>query len=643
LERILALLRRRDIGHSRLPWVAAAFVVLVCGAILTLAFLNEWESRTAALLNAETDEANVATSLVQHAQDTFELADSVILALVNQLEADGFGPLGAGRIQLAIDARKSTLGRIHGLFVYDAAGRWLATSEKVDDLALFNNSDRDYFKQHRGSDSRQLIIGDPVKSRSGGQWVVTVSRRFNNPDGSFAGVVLATIDASYFSTFYKQFDLGPNGTVSLLTTSGIVLARSVNEDAFIGHDVSSNPLIRDLHTRPSESTYYFKSPFDGRWRLAYYKTSKRYPILILATEPKDEALAEWQQGAIGRLAVVAALTVLIALIGIYLVREMSQRQRIAAALTAKEADFRLLAEQSSDVVMRIGFDEKIAYISPSCERVLGWEADKLVGTPALAGVAAEDMARLRQVVDGLKSGSIEDTKVIYRNRNGRGEWIWLETTLRATRNIDTGQIDGVVAISRDMTEHKDLQQSLSVLAISDGLTSLANRRHFDDKLKEEWVRARRDGTSLSLLMMDVDYFKKFNDHYGHQAGDGCLKALAVVLAQEARRPGDLAARYGGEEFVLLLPGADEAGCKAIGERIRTALHELALPHVHNPITRTVTVSLGGATAWPSKDGPADPMSLVAAADRALYAAKHDGRDRLVLAGQVIAWRDSESA
>ena len=508
---------------------------------------------------------------------------------------------------------------------------------------MFNNSDRDYFKQHREADSRQLIIGDPVKSRSGGQWVITVSRRFNHPDGSFAGVVLATIDSAYFADFYRRFDLGPNGTVSLLATSGIVLARSVDNEAFVGRDISSNTLIRELHTRPPAATYYFTSPFDGLLRLAYYKTSERYPILILATEPKHEALAEWRQGAIVRIALVVGLTVLIATIGISLVRDMSLRQRIAAALSAKEADFRLLAEESSDMVMRIGIDERIAYISPSCRSLLGWNASQLKGTPALAGVLAEDMSRVRQIVEDLKSGAIEDAKVIYRNATSAGPSIWLETTLHATRSATTGQVNGVVAISRDMTEHKDLQQSLAVLATSDGLTSLANRRHFDDRLKEEWARARRDGTALSLLMVDVDYFKKFNDLYGHQAGDGCLKALAGVLAREARRPGDLAARYGGEEFVMLLPGTDEAGSAQVGERIRTALRELALPHAHNPISRIVTVSLGGATGWPNKDGPVDPMSLVAAADRALYAAKHEGRDRLVLAGQVIAWQGSESA
>ena len=112
---------------------------------------------------------------------------------------------------------------------------------------------------------------------------------------------------------------------------------------------------------------------------------------------------------------------------------------------------------------------------------------------------------------------------------------------------------------------------------------------------------------------------------------------------QAQRPSDLAARYGGEEFVLLLPGTDAAGCEQVGERIRQALHDLRLPHAANPPSRCVTISLGGATGWPGTGNPADHASLVAAADRALYAAKSLGRNRLVMSGQVVAWPNAESA
>jgi PAS domain-containing protein len=275
----------------------------------------------------------------------------------------------------------------------DETGRWLATTEHVDFSSL-NNSDRDYFQRHRASPDRETLIGRPVKGRSGGQWIITASRRFNHPDGSFAGVALTTINVDYFSQFYEQFDIGPNGAVSLLSADGIMLARSSDDGTYVGRDMSNSPLFRNLLDRPAASAYYFKSPVDGMQRLSYYKLSNRYPLVVLSTAAQDDVLPSWRHEALARMAFVLGLTVLIAIIGFYLVRQLHERQSMAAALVAKEADFRLLAEQSSDMVMRIGLDERILYVSASCMRIVGWDPGQLAGTPALAGVNAEDLPRV---------------------------------------------------------------------------------------------------------------------------------------------------------------------------------------------------------------------------------------------------------
>jgi diguanylate cyclase (GGDEF)-like protein len=193
----------------------------------------------------------------------------------------------------------------------------------------------------------------------------------------------------------------------------------------------------------------------------------------------------------------------------------------------------------------------------------------------------------------------------------------------------------VVAILRDVTQQKDLEGRLEALATEDGLTGLANRRCFDERLLEEWNRAYREKTSLSLLLIDVDQFKTYNDELGHPAGDACLRAVARILAGQAHRVSDLAARYGGEEFALLLPNTDAAGCARIGESVRRALREACIPHALNLPSRRVTVSLGGAICRPGNERSAGPASLIDAADRALYAAKDGGRDRLVMSGQVM--------
>lgn len=172
-------------------------------------------------------------------------------------------------------------------------------------------------------------------------------------------------------------------------------------------------------------------------------------------------------------------------------------------------------------------------------------------------------------------------------------------------------------------------QQLQLLSNTDGLTGIANRRHFDQALAHEWARAQRAQTPLSLIMLDVDVFKHFNDHYGHLAGDACLQALATTLAQTgARREGDLAARFGGEEFVVLLPGSDLHAAADVARNIQAALHQLALPHEGAPMG-IVTVSFGVASAQPERDQL--PEDLVRQADRAMVRAKQAGRNRIELA------------
>jgi diguanylate cyclase (GGDEF)-like protein len=172
-------------------------------------------------------------------------------------------------------------------------------------------------------------------------------------------------------------------------------------------------------------------------------------------------------------------------------------------------------------------------------------------------------------------------------------------------------------------------QRLELLSNTDGLTGIANRRHFDDALAREWARAQRARTPLALIMLDVDVFKHFNDHYGHLAGDACLQALALTLAQTgARREGELAARFGGEEFVVLLPGSDLRAAADVARHIQEAVHQLALPHEGAP-SGIVTVSFGVASVQPQRDQL--PEMLVRLADRAMYRAKQGGRNRIELA------------
>jgi len=170
-------------------------------------------------------------------------------------------------------------------------------------------------------------------------------------------------------------------------------------------------------------------------------------------------------------------------------------------------------------------------------------------------------------------------------------------------------------------------KELRRLSSLDGLTGLANRRLFDNTLEKEWRRGLRQQTRLAIVMMDIDHFKLYNDHYGHLAGDECLKQVAGALLTCLRRPGDLLARYGGEEFVALLPDTDKAGAMLLAKYARVAVEGLAIPHAGSPVAKVVTISLGVASSIPQSGQNA--TELVEAADKALYRAKGKGRNQVV--------------
>jgi len=204
-----------------------------------------------------------------------------------------------------------------------------------------------------------------------------------------------------------------------------------------------------------------------------------------------------------------------------------------------------------------------------------------------------------------------------------------------TKGLKVGAIDYIIkpfsipivkARVRNHVELKrrgDLLESLSML---DGLTGIPNRRRFEEYLDQEWRRSVRERSHLSIILLDIDFFKNFNDNYGHLAGDDCLKKVAMALNNAIRRPADLIARYGGEEFVCVMPCTKSVGGIYVAENIRKSISELRVPHSHSSVGEHVTISLGVATCIPNGDSL--PEELINAADKQLYLAKSKGRNQV---------------
>jgi diguanylate cyclase (GGDEF)-like protein len=204
-------------------------------------------------------------------------------------------------------------------------------------------------------------------------------------------------------------------------------------------------------------------------------------------------------------------------------------------------------------------------------------------------------------------------------------------TVRRERQKKAGLLEQINTLKR-------IEAELQTQSGQDWLTGLANRRRFDEMLQQEWGRARRDETSLAVLMIDIDYFKPFNDTYGHQAGDTCLQQAAKALGEVVSRPGDLPARYGGEEFVVVLPQTDAAGAAIVAEKMRAKVEALRIPHASSQVSNRVTISIGVAAMVPPEKS--EPAVLIAAADKALYRAKREGRNRVRSHGEESVGKKS---
>jgi len=302
-----------------------------------------------------------------------------------------------------------------------------------------------------------------------------------------------------------------------------------------------------------------------------------------------------------------------------------------------EINFQFFAENSADIVCRVGLDKVMRYVSPSCFYLLGWRPEEMTGKGPEAFVLAEDLPTLDAAAAKIVSPDVQNSPATIRMRKKDGSAAWMEINARLVRDSATGEAREVVLIMRDVTERKVLEERLAGLALTDGLTGLWNRRAFDDALEREWKRTTREGPQISLLLLDLDHFKEFNDQYGHQVGDDCLRAVAVAI-KGAVRATDTVARYGGEEIAIILPSTDTAGASEVAEKVRSAVESLRLTHLGNPEGNGwMTASIGAATALARYGGTTSkPEGLLQAADNALYKAKHGGRNRVETALLVAA-------
>ncbi|KAF0813744.1 Phytochrome-like protein cph2 [Andreprevotia sp. IGB-42] len=341
---------------------------------------------------------------------------------------------------------------------------------------------------------------------------------------------------------------------------------------------------------------------------------------------------------------------------LFIARDLAELKRVERRLVESEQRNSRIVDNIREGLLIFDEEACVVQVNPAACLIFDYPDESLVGLSLRALVQPEDAEkmrriRLRQLAGEDVYAQLSPFELTGLDRNGRRfpvEVTISELTLEGQRCF--------AAIVRDISERKEyesrLHQTIAELELSqkaarqandllltanlelqrlaqlDGLTGVPNRRYFDQQFQHEWLRGMRESQPLSVLMIDVDHFKAYNDNYGHQAGDDCLKLIAHTLTQALQRPGDLLARYGGEEFVAILPNTDSVGARLVAEKMCRTVADCGIEHRFSGVARMVTISCGVATRVPEEQ--VTPDVLIQLADVALYAAKRGGRNRTVV-------------
>jgi diguanylate cyclase (GGDEF)-like protein len=489
----------------------AVFLLITALAVTGTNAWSLWSSWQQRLAEREDDARNLSLSLAKQAEDAFLQVDITLADAIRQLRQSGISYASTPAFSRQLREQHGKLPQLHGLFIYDVKGNWVATSGNYVP-AKASNADRDYFIWHRTHTGTEVLVSHVIRSRSTGDLVIPVSVRLNDEAGNFAGVALATVKVDYFRQFYSYYTLGDRDVLGLILADTTVLYVRSLPESVINQSLSSSPLFRTALKASDSGSATWRSALDGVERIYGYARLQQYPLVVTAGYERDRIWKEWLGAHITDAILNLVLLVMITGMGIFVLKQVRANVRNQIELT--------------------------------------------------------------QVRDEL-------------------------TTINHT---------------------------LQSLALIDGLTGLANRRQFDVVLEQAQQRSKKSGEPLSLIMIDIDYFKRYNDTCGHVAGDMCLKKVGGLLKGVTHRHADLVARYGGEEFAIILPFTSAADARLVAELAVKTVREAGIIHTTTELPgQVVTISAGYCTMI-SAGQEGETERLKERADKALYEAKRSGRN-----------------
>jgi diguanylate cyclase (GGDEF)-like protein len=489
-------------------WVLAGGALLliamfsICGAIL-------WDARQDAFDRAQDAARNTMLVIERDIARNIQLYDLSLQAVVDGVHDPRLASLPPDIRRGYLFDRAADAEYLGAVFVLDARGD-IVMDSRVSEPEPANFADRDYFQAHVATRNAGLYVSHPYRSRMRQlDPSIALSRRIDNPDGSFSGIVVIAVQLEYFHHLMAGLALGPHGTMALIREDGTLLMRSPYSEQMIGRDLRGTGPFTKM-SQAAEGQFPDVASIDGVKRIYSYRHLPGLPLIVEIATAETDIYANW--------------------------------------------------------------------------RTRAWHIGIVMGAFGLAFAVLNLM------------------------------------------------------FAYSLRQRARAESALMMLARLDSLTGLSNRRTLDELLEREWRRANRSGQPLSILFVDIDRFKNYNDTYGHQAGDDVLAVVAKCIAGRLSRAGDVAARYGGEEFVVVLPHTAREGALQQAETMRHAVAALGIAHAGSELHK-VTVSIGVAT-WQAdghaeharEHAPAQPgrtlAAVLRAADEALYRAKQTGRNRV---------------
>lgn len=624
------------------------FVFTWLGIALLLAFLLN-EGRREAERKAPADALAVSSLLEVRLTATMRRLQGSLEHLAASLPKDSFSLAVVGTYR---DAVVRELGLFSGQFpevtgfrVMDSAGGSLYAFGLAQQPVVLSDLDAQLEKS-----GNSLYFSEVIVEKPSGRSYLFVIQPVSNAQGGRLGFVVAQLDLDALSRMFETINLGVQGVVAILRADdGRLILQRPGQPALVNHALENNPLQRRVQSGEMQGTMRLLGMQDGVERVYAFRRISEYPLYVASGLAVVDYLAEWRQTA-GVAAISALLLFLsLSLVLIRLLRAENEEALTARKLAESEARYRLLAENSHDVIWTLDIpSRRYTYVSASVTDMFGYLPEEVVGESIEARLTAESASRLsrdidqrlRRIAAGDKTAGVVVSELEQVCKDG--EVISTEVVSSYLQDAD-GVAHTILGITRNVSERKAaelalretnrqlharieeigrLQVALQELAVRDSLTGMYNRRYLDETLEREVSRARREGNPLSLVMLDIDHFKRVNDTYGHQVGDEALRMLANTLLADIRME-DVACRYGGEEFLVLLPNMPLETAMQRAEAWRGAIEGQSVTLGNFPIT--ITISLGVA-AYPEHGKT--PDDLTRCADQALYRAKHGGRNQI---------------